>query len=68
MECHEEGPPRLLAAAAAATAAAAENTRLSFQDSYVDTQTCPGIPIQTQLDGHASITVFSETRVQVSKG
>ncbi len=57
----------MLAMAAAATAAGPEITRFSFQDSYVDTQTCPGIPIQTQLDAQVSVKVFSETRVQVTQ-
>ena len=57
----------ILATAAAATAAGPEITRFSVQDSYVDTQTCPGIPIQTQLEGNVSVKVFSETRVQVKQ-
>jgi hypothetical protein len=55
----------ILASATAATAAAPEMTRLSFSVSSVDTETCPGIPIETQLDGQVSVTVFSEDRVQV---
>lgn len=57
----------MLALAAGATAAGPEITRFSFQDSYVDTQTCPGILIQTQLEAHVSVRVFSETRVQVKQ-
>ncbi len=54
----------ILASAAAAGATGPKITRFSFEDSYVDTETCPGIPIDTQLEGHVSLTVFSETRVE----
>jgi hypothetical protein len=40
-------------------------SRVAFQEEYVDTNTCPGIPIETRLDAHITITVFSATRVQV---
>jgi hypothetical protein len=48
-----------------ATAAAPEITKFSFSDSYVDTLTCPAIPIQTELTGRITIKEFGETRVQV---
>jgi hypothetical protein len=50
---------------ATATAAGPATTRFSFVDDYVDTQTCPGIPIDTHLEGRVRVTVFSATRVQV---
>lgn len=50
---------------ATATAAGPERARFSFEDSYVDTQTCPGIPIDTHLEGRVSVSAFSDTRVQV---
>ena len=54
-----------LIVSATATAAKPEITRFFFDDHYVDTQTCPGIPIDTHLEGHISVTVLSSTRVQV---
>ena len=54
-----------LAWTVAASAGGPEVTRFSFSDSYVDTQTCPAIPIETQLTGRVSIKEFSETRVQI---
>jgi len=54
-----------LALGVSATAAAPEITKFSFTDSYVDTVTCPGIPIETELTGRVTIKEFSETRVQV---
>jgi hypothetical protein len=54
-----------LIVSATATAARPEITRFSFDDHYVDTQTCPGIPIDTHLEGQISIKVLSSTRVQV---
>ena len=50
---------------ATATAAKPEITRFSFDDHYVDTQTCPGVPIDTHLEGQISVKVLSSTRVQV---
>ncbi len=57
----------ILASAAAANAAGPAITRFSFEDSYVDTGTCPGIPIDTRLEGDVSVVVFSETRVEVHR-
>jgi hypothetical protein len=54
-----------LIVSATATAAGPEITRFSFDDHYVDTQTCPGIPIDTRLEGLVRVTVQSSTRVQV---
>lgn len=54
-----------LIVSATATASGPEITRFSFDDHYVDTQTCPGIPIETHLEGQVSVKVFSSTRVQV---
>jgi hypothetical protein len=50
---------------ATATAAGPEITRLAFEDHYVDTQTCPGMTLDTQLEGHVTVQEFSETRAQV---
>jgi hypothetical protein len=54
-----------LIVSATASATRPEIIRFSFDDTYVDTQTCPGIPIDTQLEGRVTITVLSSTRVQV---
>jgi hypothetical protein len=54
-----------LIVSATATASRPEITRFSFDDHYVDTQTCPGIPIDTHLEGHVSVKAHSSTRVQV---
>jgi hypothetical protein len=54
-----------LIVSATATASRPETTRFSFDDHYVDTQTCPGIPIDTHLEGQVSVKMFSSTRVQV---
>ena len=54
-----------LIVSATASATRPEITRFSFDDTYVDTQTCPGIPIDTHLEGRVTITVHSSTRVQV---
>jgi hypothetical protein len=54
-----------LIVSATATASSPETTRFSFDDQYVNTQTCPGIPIDTHLEGQVSVEVFSSTRVQV---
>ena len=54
-----------LTVSAAATASRPEISRFSFDDHYVDTQTCPGIPIDTHLEGHVTFTVLSSTRVQI---
>jgi hypothetical protein len=65
------GLPMLLAALvialAAATSAAARphNTQFSFEDAYVDTQTCPGMELVTAVEGHVTLHEFSATRVQV---
>jgi len=55
----------LLASAAAATAARPEITRFSFEDSYVDTYTCPGMSLDTRLEGYVVFQMLSDTRVQV---
>jgi hypothetical protein len=57
----------LVIALVASTSATArpENTRFSFEDAYVDTQTCPGMQLVTGLEGHVTIHEFSATRVQV---
>jgi hypothetical protein len=54
-----------LIVSATATATRPEITRFSFDDHYIDTQTCPGIPIDTFLEGRVTVTVHSSTRVQV---
>jgi hypothetical protein len=54
-----------ISGSAAALAAAPELTRFSFQDEFVDTETCPTIPIATRVEGHVSIHEFSDTLVQV---
>jgi hypothetical protein len=54
-----------LVASTSATATRPEITRFSFEDAYLDTQTCPGIPMDTELEGHVTIREFSSTRVQV---
>jgi hypothetical protein len=48
-----------------ATAAGPEITHFSFEDAYVDTQTCPGIALDTELEGHVTIREYAATRVQV---
>jgi hypothetical protein len=54
-----------LVASASATATGPEITRFSFEDAYVDTYTCPGMELDTQLEGHITAQLFSETRAQV---
>ena len=54
-----------LVASTSATAARPEITRFSYEDAYLDTQTCPGIPMDTELEGHVTIRELSSTRVQV---
>jgi hypothetical protein len=54
-----------LFASTTATAAGPEITRFSFEDSYVDTHTCPGMALDTKLQAQVSVRAFSETRVQV---
>lgn len=54
-----------LIAPARATAAGPDITRVSFQDRYVDTQTCPGMALDTQLEASVAIQLFSATRAQV---
>ena len=54
-----------LIVSATATATGPEITRFSFDDHYIDTQTCPGIPIDTLLEGRVTVTVHSSTRVEV---
>ena len=44
-----------LVASATATAASRRSRASPSTDAYVDTQTCPGIPIDTQLEGHVSV-------------
>jgi hypothetical protein len=55
----------VLIAPASATAARPDVTRVSFEDRYVDTQTCPGMALDTQLEANVAIQMFSATRVQV---
>jgi hypothetical protein len=47
-----------------ANAAGPETTRFSFEDNYVDTYTCPGMSLDTRLEGHVVFQALSETRVQ----
>src|SRR4029453_6542989 len=54
-----------LIAPAGATAAGPDITRVSFEDRYVDTQTCPGMDLDTQLKASVAIQLFSATRAQV---
>jgi hypothetical protein len=54
-----------LVASTTATGAGPEITRFDFEDSYVDTQTCPGLALDTELEGHVTVQSFSETRAQV---
>ena len=54
-----------LVASTSATAARPEITRFSFDDMYVDTQTCPGTPLDTRLEGRVTIREYSPTRVHV---
>jgi hypothetical protein len=55
----------VLIVSASATAATPQTTHFSFQDNYVDTGTCPGMNLDTRLDGNIVFQVISETRVQV---
>lgn len=54
-----------LVAPAIATGAKPDITRISFEDRYVDTQTCPGMALDTQLEAHITVQSFSATRVKV---
>jgi hypothetical protein len=54
-----------LASSASAPAAPPDIIRFSFEDAYVDTQTCPGLQLDTELEGHVTIQELSPTRVQV---
>lgn len=54
-----------LTLAVTAQARAPRLDMFSFSDSYVDTLTCPGIPIETELTGRVTIKEFSETRAQI---
>jgi hypothetical protein len=54
-----------LVSSTTATASRPEITRFSFEDAYVDTQTCPGMELDTELEVHVTLRVFSATRVQV---
>jgi hypothetical protein len=54
-----------LIAPAGATAAGPDITRVSFEDRYVDTQTCPGMALDTRLKASVAIQLFSATRAQV---
>ena len=54
-----------LASSANAPAAPPDITRFSFEDAYVDTQTCPGMLLDTDLEGHVTVRELSPTRVQV---
>ena len=47
-----------------ADAAGPGTTRFSFEDSYVDTYTCPGMNLDTRLAGDVVFQVISDTRVQ----
>jgi hypothetical protein len=55
----------LLAFAATASGATPEIRRFSFQDSYIDTYTCPGMTLDTRLQGYVVFQMLSETQVQV---
>jgi len=55
----------LLAAAATAAAARPEITRFSFEDNYLDMNTCPGMSLDTRLQGSVVLQLLSPTRVQV---
>jgi hypothetical protein len=57
----------LVASAATASAAGPYITRFSVQDSYIDTDTCPGMSLDTRLEGHVVFQMLSETRVQVHR-
>jgi hypothetical protein len=54
-----------LVAPASATAVGPDITRVSFEDRYVDTQTCAGMALDTQLKASVAIQQFSATRAQV---
>ena len=54
-----------LIASASATAAGPDITRVSFEDRYVDTKTCPGMALDTQLEAQVTVQSFSATRAQV---
>jgi hypothetical protein len=54
-----------LVAAASAAASGPQITRFSFEDDYVDTVTCPGMLLDTHLDGRVAVQEFSSTRAQV---
>jgi len=54
-----------LIASATATAAGPDIARVSFEDSYVDTQTCPGMALDTRLEAHVTVQSFTATRAQV---
>jgi hypothetical protein len=54
-----------LIAPVSATAAGPDITRVSFEDRYVDTQTCPGMALDTQVETSVAIQQFSATRAQV---
>jgi hypothetical protein len=56
-----------LAVCATAAATGPDTIRYSFEDHYVDTYTCPGIPIDTELTGNVTIAVYSPTRVRVQE-
>lgn len=47
-----------------ADAAGPGTTRFSFEDSYVDTYTCPGMNLDTRLAGDVVFQAISDTRVQ----
>ena len=44
-----------LVASTSATAARPDITLFSFEDGYVDTQTCPGMALDTELEAHVSV-------------
>jgi hypothetical protein len=54
-----------LIAPATVTAAGPDITAISFEDRYVDRQTCPGLALDTQLKASVAIQLFSATRAQV---
>ena len=55
----------VLASSTSATAAGPGITRFSFEDAYVDSQTCPGMLLDTELEGHVTVREHSPTRVQI---
>ena len=54
-----------LVLSASAPAARPTITRFSFADAYVDTKTCPGMLLDTKLEGRVTVRELSPSRVQV---